>query len=147
VKESAGQTRAHLFGDIRRQDGFVREAILVFIVLTVFGVILLDILSVYSTHRDLKDDAGNAAQAAMQEYVQSTSDLAAQQAAESYLKAHDATLLDFKANHLDGETWYAVTAQTTADTYVFHYLARLPWGMGAWMDRQLHPKETRDNRQ
>jgi Flp pilus assembly protein TadG len=146
AEDEMGQGRRGLRASAHRQAGFVREAILVFIVLTIVGVFLLDTLSVYSAHRNLKAQAGDAAAAAAQEYATSVSDTAAQSAAAGYLEAHGATLVAFRAHHENDGTWYTVTAQTNADTYVFRYIARLPWGIGSWMDRLLHPKETNDNR-
>jgi Flp pilus assembly protein TadG len=146
VRESTPQAHARPVGRWRRQPGFVREAILVFVVLSIVGVLILDIFSVYSAHRSLKDEAGNAAVAAMQEYALTTSDSSAQNAAASYLKGRDMTLVGFQAHHESGTPWFAVTAESTANTYVFRYIAHFPWGIGSWMDRQLHPRETNDNR-
>lgn len=128
------------------QPGFVREAVLIFVILSAIGLVVLDTLSVYSAHRTLKEQAAKAAGSAMAAFINSASDAVAQDAADSYLRAHDATLAAFHANHVNGDTWYVVTAKGKADTYVFRHLERLPWGAGGWIRTRLHPTATAGNR-
>ena len=125
-------------GGLRHQGGFIRGAIILFVVLTVVGMFILDILSVYTAHRTLGEQTRSAAQAAATTYIQFSNDAAAEQAAAQYLSDHGSTLVKIVPNHENGLNVYTVTAKRAAKTYFFHYLAKLP-AIGKWIDRQLHP--------
>jgi hypothetical protein len=129
---------------LRHQEGFVRGAIVVFVVLTVVGMFILDILSVYSAHHTLSEQTRSAAEAAATSYVQNASDAAAEQVAVQYLSHHGSTLVKFVPDHSNDANVFTVTAKRPAKTYFFHYLTGLP-KVGKWIDRQLHPEVTGDN--
>lgn len=129
----------------RHQPAFLRGALVTFAVVAVVAVVLLDALSVYTAHRDLKKQTSSAASEAVATWVTTSNDAMAEQAAGAYLREHGVTMVDFGGSHVDGETYYEVTGTCHADTYVFHYLAHLP-GIGGWIDRQLHPRVTGDSR-
>ena len=122
------------------QEGLIRGAIVVFAIMAVFALVLLDFLSVYSAHRTLKEQANGAARAAVTSYVQSGSDVLAQQSAQQYLAERKAKMVAFRPADNLGSHSFVVTAERPADTYVFKYLAHLP-GVGRWIERQLHPRE------
>jgi predicted metalloprotease len=133
-------------GGLRHQGGFIRGAIVLFVVLTIVGMLILDILSVYTAHRTLGEQTRSAAEAAATAYVQSSNDASAEQAAAQYLSEHGSTLVKIVPDHANGLNVYTVTAKRGTKTYFFHYFARLP-KIGGWIDRQLHPQVTGDNLQ
>ena len=119
---------------------------MLFIVVTIVGVCILDILSVYTAHQTLSEQTTSAAIAAATSYVNSSSEPAAELAARQYLADHGSTLVKIVADHANGLNDYTVTAKRTAKTYFFRYLAKLP-KVGGWINRQLHPVVTGDNSQ
>jgi hypothetical protein len=133
-------------GGLRHQDGFVRGAIVLFVVVSVVGMFILDVVSVYSAHKTLMEQTGSAAAEAATSYVQVASEQIADQAAASYLSDHGSTLVKIVSNHANGLNVYTVTAKRVAKTYFFHYLTGLP-KIGHWIYKQLHPVVTGDNAQ
>jgi hypothetical protein len=117
-----------------------------FIVVTIVGVFILDILSVYTAHQTLNEQTRSAAIEAATSYVNLGSEPAAELAAKQYLSDHGSTLVKIVGNPANGLNDYTVTAKRTAKTYFFRYLAKLP-KVGGWIDRQLHPTVTGDNSQ
>jgi uncharacterized membrane protein len=142
MKHERGGTRV---AAARHQPAFLREAITLFAIIAVVMVVVLDVLSVYTTHRTLTKQTREAAREAVATWVGSSNDAQAEQAAAAYLTEHGSTMVDFGGSHADGETYYTVAATRSAKTYVFRYLARLPW-VGDWIDRQLHPEVRNDSR-
>jgi hypothetical protein len=134
-----------LMGRIRRQDGLIREALVVFLVFAIIALIMLDVLAVVSTRRALKQDPGAAARAAADGFALSGSEYAASQEAEKYVANHGARMTAFKMTpNVDTGTTFSVTATKEAPTRVFKYLGYLPW-IGNWVKRQLNPQVTNDN--
>jgi hypothetical protein len=133
-------------GGLRHQDGFIRGAIVLFIIVTVVGLFILDILSVYTAHQTLGDQTRSAALEAATSFVQQGSEPVADQAASQYLSHHGSTLVKIVGNHGNGLNKYTVTAKRPVKTYIFRYLAKLPL-IGGWMNRQLHPVVTGANNQ
>lgn len=125
------------------QGGFVREALFFLVLVTLFALVLLDAIAIYSTHRAVKEDAKKAAQVAVATYVATANDAAAQQAAIAYLDAHKSSIVTFTVQHGEGKTVYQVTAKRDVNTLLLKYVGRLP-KVGDWMDRQLHPVATAD---
>jgi predicted metalloprotease len=137
-----GSARRSTGGGPRHQEGFIRGAIVLFVIVTVVGMFILDILSVYTAHTTLGDQTRDAANEAQVTFVQTGSEQEAHQAATSYLAARGSTLVKITGDHTTGV--YKVTAKRYAKTYFLHYLGKLP-KMKGWMDRQLHPVVTGDN--
>jgi hypothetical protein len=131
-------------GSLRHQEGFLRGAIVLFVILTIVGMFILDILSVYTAHRTLGDQTRSAALEAATSYVQQGSEPVAEQAAADYLSARGSTLVKVVGDHANGLNDYTVTAKRGVKTYLFHYLAKLPM-VGGWINRQLHPVVTGAN--
>jgi uncharacterized membrane protein len=146
TRAAAGRQRLHrgAAGLRHQQGGIVRGIIVVFLVLTVCGAFTLDILSVYSAHRLLSEQARTAADDAARAYVLHLSDAEAQEAAAQYLSQNGSTLVKFVPTHTNGLDTFTVTAQRPAQTYLLHYLAKVP-GIGGWIGRQLHPRASGDN--
>ena len=136
-----GRTRA---GRVRRQPGFVRAALLLFVVLGVVGVVLLDLLSVYTAHSMLGRQTRQAAKQAAQEYARTANDDAADTAAAQYLTIHGSTMVKFAVDHVDGNNTFTVTARRAAKTYFFGLLTHLP-KLGSWVSHRLHPQVTGSN--
>jgi hypothetical protein len=133
-------------GSLRHQEGLVRGAIVLFVILTIVGMFILDILSVYTAHQTLGEQTRSAAIEAATSYVNSSSETVAEQAARQYLSDHGSTLVKIVGDHANGLNDYTVTAKRFAKTYLFRYFAKLP-KVGGWIDRQLHPTVTGDNSQ
>lgn len=129
---------------LREQDGFIRESIYVFLTLLVVSAIVLDAVAAIQVGQTVKGDARDAAVAAADAFVQTSSNDAAQTQAESVLTSRGDTLLGFSVDSRSGHAVYSVTAQRHARTYVFHYLAKLP-RIGDWVERTLNPKATRSS--
>jgi hypothetical protein len=129
---------------LREQDGFIRESIYVFLTLLVVSAIVLDAVAAIQVGQTVKGDAHDAAVAAADAFVQTSSNDAARTQAESVLTSRGDTLLGFSVDSRSGHAVYSVTAQRHAHTYVFHYLAKLP-RIGDWVERTLNPKATRSS--
>jgi hypothetical protein len=135
--ENGGTVNVHR---LREQDGLIRGIIEIAVVVVVVAVVVIDALSLFSAHNNVGRDAGSAALQALQNYVTSSSDIAAEQVARSVLRGKSETLIGFSVIHTP-TTVYTVTAQAHADTYVFKLLSHVP-GMKKWVHRMLYPKGT-----
>jgi hypothetical protein len=124
---------------LRSQDGFVREAIWIVVILTVIAVVILDGMAIYNAYQSAGNSSANAARAALTEYAQSQNLPAAKLAAQQRLAKSGLTLVDFKVSQgLEGSTSMTVTSRDHADTYVFHYLGKIP-PLKKWVERVIDP--------
>lgn len=127
---------------LRSQDGFIREAIWIVVILTIIAVVILDGMSIFSAYQSAGDSAANAAEAARTEYAQSLNVPAAKLAAEEYLSKKGLEMMGFKAVQTANATVkFTVTAKATADTYAFRYLGAIP-PLKDWAERTTHPTRT-----
>jgi Flp pilus assembly protein TadG len=127
---------------LRSQDGFIREAIWIVVILTVIAVVILDGMAVFNAYQSAGDSATNAAEAARTDYAQTTDVATAKLAADEYLAKKGLEMTGFKAVQTTaGTVQFTVTARATADTYAFHYLASIP-PLKDWVERTLHPTRT-----
>jgi Flp pilus assembly protein TadG len=127
---------------LRSQDGFIREAIWIVVILTVIAVVILDGMAIFNAYQSAGDSATNAAEAARTDYAQTTNVAAAKVAADAYLAKKGLEMKGFKAvQTTDGTVQFTVTARATADTYAFHYLGSIP-PLKDWVERTLHPTRT-----
>ena len=109
------------------QDGFIREAIWIVVILTIIAVAILDGMAIFTAYQSAGDSATNAADAARTEYAQSVSVPAAKLAADAYLAKKGLEMVGFKATQAtDGTVTFTVTARATADTYAFRLLGSIP---------------------
>ena len=123
----------------RGQDGFIREAIWIVVILTIIAVAILDGMAIFNAYQSAGDSATNAADAARTEYAQSVSVSAAKLAADAYLSKKGLEMVNFKAAQAaDGNVLFTVTAKATADTYAFHLLGGIPQ-LKHWVARMTHP--------
>ena len=126
---------------LRGQDGFIREVVWIAVILLVIAVVILDGMAIFSAYQSA-DDATSAAEEARTEYAQTLSVPAAKLAAEQYLAKSGIEMTSFKAvQTADGTVKFTVTATSTADTYVFGYLGKIP-PLKDWVDRTTHPTRT-----
>ena len=124
---------------LRGQDGFIREAIWILVILTIIAVTILDGMAIFSAYQSAGDSATNAADAARTEYAQSISVPAAKLAADAYLSKKGLEMVGFKATQAtDGTVQFTVTAKATADTYAFRLLGSIPQ-LKHWVERTTHP--------
>jgi len=133
----------------RQQDGFVREAVQIAAVVVILAVLVLDGVSVIQTSLGVRQNATDAANQALTTYVQTESTDMAMQSASTFLKLHDAVLLRSQSalskNYDPSESRVTITASKTPHTYVFHYFQSLPFGIGGWFHKILHPQATETN--
>ena len=124
---------------LRGQDGFIREAIWLVVVLTIIAVAILDGMAIFNAYQSAGDSATNAADAARTEYAQSVNVPAAKLAADAYLSKKGLEMVGFKAvQATDGTVQFTVTAKATADTYAFRLLGSIPQ-LKHWVERTTHP--------
>jgi len=127
---------------LRSQDGFIREAIWIVVILSVIAVVVLDGMAVFNAYQSAGDSATNAAEAARTNYAETVNVAAAKLAADEYLAKKGLEMKGFKAVQTpDGTVKFTVTARATADTYAFHYLGSIP-PLKDWVERTLHPTRT-----
>ena len=124
---------------LRGQDGFIREAVWIVVILTIIAVSILDGMAIFSAYQSAGDSATNAAEAARTEYAQSVSVPAAKLAADAYLSKKGLEMAGFKvAPAVAGPGLWTVTAKATADTYAFRLLGGIPQ-LKHWVERTTHP--------
>jgi hypothetical protein len=127
---------------LRNQDGFIREALWIVLILTIIAVVILDGMAIFSAYQSAGDNATNAAEQARTEYAQSVNAQTAKLSAEEYLAKKGLELVSFKAAQTtDGTVQFTVTAKSTADTYAFRYLGAIP-PLKEWVERTTHPVRT-----
>ncbi len=129
---------------LAQQDGFIRESVKVFVVVMIIFIVLLDGHALFDNRRQAANDAHEAALAAAAVYSKTQSDALAEREAERALSASDSRLVAFKIEHLEDNTYYTVTANHAASTYLFHYLGDFPW-LGPWADKLQHPDVSSNN--
>ena len=127
---------------LRSQDGFIREALWIVVILTVIAVVILDGMAIFNAYQSAGDNATNAADEARTDYAQTTDVAAAKLAADEYLSKKGLEMVAFKAAQTsDGTVMFTVTAKATTDTYAFHYLGAIP-PLKDWVERTTHPVQT-----
>jgi hypothetical protein len=127
---------------LRSQDGFIREAIWIVVILTIIAVVILDGMAIFNAYQSAGDSATNAAEAARTDYAQTTNVAAAKLAADEYLSKKGLDMVAFKAAQTSaGTVMFTVTAKATTATYAFHYLGSIPQ-LKAWVARTTHPTRT-----
>lgn len=128
---------------LRGQDGLIREAFYILLVIGILAVVLLDAMALLNAHQGLADDTQAAADAARNAYAEAVSASAGKEAAAQSLNAAGATLVSVKAfRTADGVVAFTVTAKDHADTYAFKYLRVVP-GLKKWTYKMLNPEATR----
>ena len=121
------------------QEGFVREVLVITLVIAIVAVVLLDVMSIFNARQSVKDDTKTAAHEARTEYAQSLNQAAAKLAAEQYIVSSGLTWIDFSSKQgPEGTPVFTVTATTTADTFVFRFLKGIPQ-LKKWVERTTHP--------
>ena len=127
----------------------MREAVEIAAVIVVLAVLVLDGVAVIQTSLGVRQNATDAANQALTTYVQTENVDMAMQSASTFLKLHDAVLLRSEStltkNYDPSQSRVRVTAAKTPHTYVFHYFQSLPWGIGHWFHKILHPQATETN--
>ena len=127
---------------LRSQDGFIREAIWIVVILAIIAVVILDGMAIFSAYQSAGDNATNAAEEARTEYAQSLNAPAAKLAADEYLSKKGLEMVGFKAAQTaEGTVMFTITAKATADTYGFRLLGAIP-PLKDWVERTTHPVRT-----
>lgn len=125
---------------LRRQDGMIRDVVKYLALFVVVLVLILDAVAVIQAQVSVREQASDAADIARSTYVETGSERAAKTAAESYLLSHDSRFLSATLSTQGGRdnTVASVTAERSADTFVYRYLVRLPL-VGERVDNALNP--------
>jgi Flp pilus assembly protein CpaB len=132
------------YARLRRQDGLIREAIWLFVIIAIFAVVLLDGLALFHANQSVRDSATAAANEARNAYSQTPTLAAAQLAAQDYLNRAGITFVALRAERAtDGSITFNVTAKTHIDTYAFKYLRYV--GLKKWVQQTSNPSVTRSS--
>ena len=128
---------------LRRQDGFIRGLVIWGAIIFVVAVVVLDLVTTIESHYGVKQAATDAASAALSDYALSSNTFEAQQRAKAELQDRGMYMTYFRItpNTADG-TVVTISDTKEVNTYVFHYLTGMPWGVGTWLQAQLNPKAT-----
>jgi hypothetical protein len=126
---------------LRRQDGFVREALWLVLGVVIVAILVLDALALFNAHQSVKTDAGTAATQAQIQYAQTLDLAGAKLAAKEYLAKVNEDLVAFSSTtNLDGSTVFTVTAKAHADTRAFKLLRYV--GLKKWVNQMTNPTGT-----
>jgi hypothetical protein len=127
----------------RRQQGLIREALYVFLVIAVVMAVLLDGLALFTAQQDARDDAADAGAEAKQAYVETGSVDLAREAAETHLEANEGEMVDFSSAPVSGSNArsFTVTVRHGTETYLFKYLGYIP-GLEEWVEDMENPTIT-----
>jgi len=124
---------------LRSQDGFIREAIWIIVILAVVAVVILDGMAIFHAYQAAASTSSDAAEAALAEYSQSQNVAAAKTAAEEHLAKAGLVMVSFGVTqNVGGDTVITVTARDHADTYAFHYLGKIPQ-LKDWVQKVTNP--------
>jgi hypothetical protein len=127
---------------LRNQDGFIRGLVWMVVILAVISVVILDGMAIFNAYQTAGDGSGDAAEAAITEYAQTTSVEAAKLAAEEHAAKSGLEIVKFSVSQTtEGGAMVTVTGKTSADTYAFHYLGLIP-PFKDWVERTKHPVRT-----
>ena len=128
----------------RRQDGMVREAIKYLAIVVIFMVLVLDTIAVVQTQIVVRNTASDAAEQAKAAYTEGQNAAQAKNVASTYVEAKGSRFisatLPVTANKADAVV--TVVVERGTDTYAYHYLTKLPWGLGERVDDLLNPTAT-----
>ena len=129
---------------LRRQDGLIREAIWLFVIIAVIAVVVLDGLALFHANQSVRDAATTAANEARAAYSQSPTLASAKLAAQQYLARTGDTFVGMTTSQAaDGTITFSVTARAHADTYAFKYLRYV--GLKKWVQQTSNPSVTRSS--
>jgi hypothetical protein len=124
---------------LRNQDGFIRGLVWIVVVLAVLSVVILDGMAVFNANQTADNASGDAAEAALTEYAQSTNLTAAKLAAEEQAAKSGLEIVKFSVvKDAEGNYKVKVTGKASADTYAFHYLSVIS-PLKDWVARTTHP--------
>jgi hypothetical protein len=128
---------------LRRQDGFIRGLVIWGAIIFVVAVVVLDLVTTIESHYGVKQAATDAANAALSDYVLSSSALEAQQRAKAELQDRGMYMTYFRITPNTSTGTVATVSDTEeVPTYLFRYLTGVPWGIGPWLHDQLNPTAT-----
>ena len=138
------------FAQLKRQDGFVREIVWYLAVVVVICVVVFDGVAVTKAHLGVSQNATDAADEALNTYIQSGNPGMAKDSASTLLKLHGSQMIagSFELQRsVDGPDHATVTvgARRATKTYLLRYLEDVPWGVGPWFHRLLNPSAVESN--
>jgi hypothetical protein len=132
------------YARLRRQDGLIREAIWLFVIIAIVAVVALDALALFHANQSVRSAATAAANEARNAYSQSPTLAAAKLAAQNYLDKAGITFVALTTTRqTDGTITFNVSAKTHADTYAFKYLRYV--GLKKWVQQTSNPSVTRSS--
>ena len=126
---------------LREEDGLIRGALWLFLIVALVAIVLLDGISVFHANQSVRSDASVAADEARNAYAQSPDYLAAKAAAQAYLARAGDTFVAFSTSRdLGGDLVFTVTAKAHANTYAMQYLRYV--GLRKWVRKMTNPEAT-----
>jgi hypothetical protein len=127
---------------LRRQDGFIRQIFWLAVTIAIVAVVLLDAMSLFNAHQSGHDNAAAAAQAARNEYSQTSDVTQAKVAAQASLAKSGDKLIKFStgSGEVDTGPTFIVTDQAHAHTYAFRLLRYV--GLKKWVHSMSNPVAT-----
>jgi Flp pilus assembly protein TadG len=132
------------YARLRRQDGLIREAIWLVVIIAIIAVVVLDAFALFHANQSVRDAASAAANEARNAYSQTPTLAAAKLAAQDYLNQTGVTLVALSSTRAtDGSITFTVTARAHADTYAFKYLRYV--GLKKWVQQTSNPSVTRSS--
>ncbi len=128
----------------RRQQGLIREALWIFLVIAILMAVMLDGFAIFTAQRDARGDAADAGSEAKQKYVETGRVDLAEKAARTFVQDNGGEFLDFSSSAGTGPDTrsFTVTVRYRADTYLFHYLGYMA-GLKDWVRDVENPTITR----
>jgi Flp pilus assembly protein TadG len=112
------------------------------VILAIISVVILDGMAIFNAYQSAGNGSGDAAEAALTEYAQSTNVTAAELAAQEHAAKTGLEIVKFSVEQSPtGGTTVTVRGKATADTYAFRYLAVIPQ-LKDWVERTTHPVRT-----
>ena len=132
------------YARLHRQDGLIRGAIWLFVIVAIIAIALLDGMALFHANQSVRDAASSAANEARNAYSQVPDLAAAKLAAENYLARTGDTFVSMTTSRaLDNTLVFTVTAKTHVDTYGFKYLRYV--GLKKWVQQTSNPSAARSS--
>ena len=134
----------------QRQDGFVRGVIIFAAIIVIVAVLVFDAISVVNAPLGVRQNATDAADQALSNFIQTSNPPWRMDSASTFLKLHGSVMIKHgskltPSNQGPGQATVTIAASKKPHTYVLHYFQSLPGGMGNWFHKVLNPRATETN--
>jgi len=134
----------------QRQDGFLRGVITFAVIIVVVAVLVLDAIAVINAQLGVRQNATDAANQALSNFVLTSNPAVALDSASAFLKIHGSVMIRHESKLTPsaqgpGQATVTIAAFKKPNTYVLHYFQSLPGGMGRWFHKILNPHAVETN--